>query len=74
MALVTKCNVPNLTMPMDPSLDVADVAVATRSAFHEANIAPATTFDDRQRGWLIVAALVVAYPPESLATFLVDGH
>ena len=47
--------------------------VATRPAFHEANIAPATAFDDRQRGWLSVTALVAAYPPEPLATVLGDG-
>jgi type IV secretory pathway protease TraF len=58
---------------MDPNLDVADVVVATRPAFHEANIAPTTAFDDRQSGWLSVTALVVGYPPEPLATFLGDG-
>jgi type IV secretory pathway protease TraF len=58
---------------IDQSLDFADVVVATPPAFHQANIAPATAFDYRQRGWLSVTALVVAYPPESLATFLGDG-
>jgi len=58
---------------MNPNLDVADVVVATRPAFHEANIAPTTAFDDRQRGWPSVTALVIAYPPEPLATHLGDG-